>query len=51
MRKKELKKLTYYKKIIKLTREKLISDFNDEMDHLNCVEKKVDEEIKKLRLE
>ena len=40
MNKKELKKLTHYKKIIKQTKEKLISDFNYEMDHLNSVEKK-----------
>ena len=51
MSKKEIKRLTQYKKIIKQAKEKLISDFNDEMDHLNDVEKKVDEEIKKLRLE
>lgn len=50
MDKEEIKKLTYYKKIVKKAKKDLIKDFNSKMDHLSQVEKEINEELKRLRL-
>ncbi|MBQ3298598.1 MAG: hypothetical protein IJA94_06705 [Bacilli bacterium] len=51
MDKEEIKRLIYYKKIIKKEKKELIKDFNNKIDHLNKVEQEINEELKRLRLE
>ena len=48
MDKEEIKRLIYYKKIIKKEKKELIKDFNNKIDHLNKVEQEINEELKGL---
>lgn len=50
MDKEEIKKLIYYKKIVRKAKKELIEDFNNKINHLNEVEEQLNEELKKARM-
>lgn len=49
MNKEEIKRLLFYKKIVKKAKIELIEDFNELMSNLIEVDKKIDAELKKLK--
>ena len=49
MNKEEIKKLLFYKGLVEKSKIELIEDFNELMSNLIEVDKKIDEELKKLK--
>ena len=49
MSQEEIKRLLFYKKMIKKSKIELIEDFNELMSNLIEVDKKIDAELKKLK--
>lgn len=49
MNKEEIKRLLFYKKIVKKAKIELIEDFNELMSNLIEVDKKIDAELKKMK--
>ena len=45
----EIKKLLFYKRLVKKAKIELIEDFNELMSNLIEVDKKIDAELKKLK--
>ena len=48
MNKEEIKRLLFYKRLVKKAKTELIEDFNELMSNLIEVDKKIDAELKKL---